>query len=331
MAAPDLANSVRHQSNNILYGLALQHYGAFKIGGFGMRVFFTGGNGKAGRHAVAYLRAQGHRVLNADITNPMVAGQDELQLDLTDAGQVFDAMSAFGDFSDLDAPRPDGPSFDAVVHFAAVPCILLRTDNETFRINTMSTYNVIDAAVKFGIKKVIFASSETTYGVCFAHGEAKPAYIPVDEEHPTVPHDSYAMSKVCNEATARSFQARTGMDIYGLRINNVIEPHEYKEKFPAFVADASLRRRNIFGYIDARDLGHMVDCCLKANGLGYEVFNVANDDSSVAMSSEEVTAKFYAGVEQKRPVTGHATFYANDKAKRLVGFAPQYGWRDSLS
>jgi len=293
-----------------------------------MRVFFTGGMGKAGRHAVAHLRAQGHRVLNADLAVPMVAGNDDLRVDLTDAGEVFNAMCAFGHFTDMDDPPVDGPAFDAVVHFAAIPCIMMRPDNETFQVNTVSTYNVIDAAVKLGIKKVIFASSETTYGICFAKGEMKPDYIPIDEEHPTAPHDSYALSKVCNEATGRAFQGRSGIDIYGLRINNVIEPHEYAENFPAFVADAGLRRRNIFAYIDARDLGHMVECCLQTDGLGYEVFNVSNDDTSVAMPSEEVAQKFYAGVPVKSPVTGHETFYSNAKAKRMLGFQPKHGWRD---
>ena len=222
------------------------------------------------------------------------------------------------------------PRYDAVVHFAAVPAILIRPDNETYRVNTLSTYNVLDAAVKLGIPKVIFASSETTYGVCFADGEVKPKYVPVDEEHPTVPEDSYAMSKVVNEVTARSFQARSGIDVYGLRINNVIEPHEYATKFPAFMEDPSLRRRNIFAYIDARDLGHMVDCCLHTDGLGYEVFNVSNDDTSVGITSAEVRARFYEGVPTTRDMGEYETFYANDKAKRLVGFAPRHSWRDVL-
>ena len=121
----------------------------------------------------------------------------------------------------------------------------------------------------------------------------------------------------------RSFQARSGIDIYGLRINNVIEPHEYAEKFPAFVADPALRRRNIFAYIDARDLGHMVERCLRTDGLGYEVFIVANDDTSVAIPSADVYDRFYAGVERRRELDGFETFYANDKAKQLVGFSPQ--------
>ena len=293
-----------------------------------MRVFFTGGSGKAGKHAIRYLQAQGHTVVNIDQT-PSGLDCSELLVDLTDAGQVFGAMSQFTDFHELDAGT-GVPKFDAVVHFAAVPRVMIGTDGECFRINTLTTYNVIEAAVKLGIPKVIFASSETTYAVCFADGEVKPDYVPVDEEHPTVPHDSYAMSKVCNEATARSFQARTGTDIYGLRINNVIEPHEYAENFPAFMADPALRRRNIFAYIDARDLGHMVDCCLKTDGLGYQVFNVSNDDMSVGITSDEVIARFYEGVEVRRQMRPDETFYANDKAKRMVGFSPKHSWRDVL-
>ncbi|SFS03744.1 NAD-dependent epimerase/dehydratase family protein [Yoonia litorea] len=291
-----------------------------------MRIFFTGGSGKAGKHAIQHLQAQGHQVTNADLV-PSGLDIPELLVDLTDAGQVIGAMSQLSDWPDLDTGVP---KYDAVVHFAAVARILIGTDGECFRQNTISTYNVMEAAVKLGIPKVIFASSETTYGICFAHGEVKPQYVPIDEDHPTIPEDSYAMSKVCNEATARSFQARTGMDIYGLRINNVFEPGDYPALFPDFLADPASRRRNFFAYIDARDLGHMVDCCLKTDGLGYEVFNVSNDDMSVDISSDEVIARFYEGVEVRRDMKPDETFYANDKAKRLVGFRPKHSWRDAM-
>ncbi len=294
-----------------------------------MRIFFTGGNGKAGKHTVQYLRDQGHRVLNADVAAKWEGGNDEVQIDLTDQGQVLSAMSGLVSFDELDLEET--PKFDAVVHFAAVPAITFRPEADIFRNNTLSTYNVIDTATRLGIPKIIFASSETTYGVCFAHGEVKPDYIPVDEEHPTVPHDAYAMSKVCNEVTGRSLQAKTGADIYGLRINNVIEPHEYAEMFPAFMEDPALRRRNIFAYIDVRDLAQMVECCLKTDGLGYEVFNVSNDDCSVAMPSAEIAQTFYKGIDQTREMGEFETFYANDKAKKLVGFKPQHSWRDVLT
>ena len=294
-----------------------------------MRVFFTGGSGKAGKHAITYLQGQGHHVVNADRT-PSGLDVSELLIDLCDAGQVIGAMSQFADFPELEAGT-GVPKYDAVVHFAAVPRVMIGTDGECFRQNTLSTYNVIEAAVKLGIPKVIFASSETTYAVCFVDGELKPDYVPIDEDHPTVPHDSYAMSKVCNEVTGRSFQARSGADIYGLRINNVIEPHEYAQNFPAYMKDPDSRRRNIFAYIDARDLGHMVDCCLKTDGLGYQVFNVANDDMSVGLTSDEVIAQFYQGVPVKRAMRPDETFYANDKAKQMVGFAPKHSWRDVLA
>jgi nucleoside-diphosphate-sugar epimerase len=294
-----------------------------------MRIAFTGGSGKAGRHILPMLAAQGHTVLNLDLVPLHADGVDNLIVDLTDPGQVFSALSGYANFGELE-PGKGVPKFDAVVHFAALARILIQPDCETFRVNTVSTYNVMEAAVKLGIPKVIFASSETTYAICFADGEVKPDYIPVDEEHPTVPHDAYAMSKVANEVTGRSFQARSGIDIYGLRINNVIEPEEYTTAFPAFMADPALRRRNIFAYIDVRDLGQMVERCLATDGLGYEVFNVSNDDLSVGISNDEVRARFYDGVPVKREMTGTDTMYCNRKAKALLGFQPRFSWRDVL-
>lgn len=294
-----------------------------------MRIFFTGGSGKAGRHVVDHLAGQGHRVTNADLVPLRHPTVTDLRVDLTDAGQTYSALAGLAALDELDLPV--APGYDAVVHFAAVPRILLRPDAETYAINVLSTYNVLEAATRLGVPKIVFASSETTYGICFAQGERCPLYVPVDEEHPTVPEDAYAMSKVAAEATARSFHARTGTDVYGLRINNVIEPHEYAELFPPFLADPALRRRNLFAYIDARDLGHLVQRCLETDGLGYEVFNVANADLSVAATTQEIRDRFYDDVEVRRPMGRDETFYAIDKARDLLGFAPRHSWRDVLA
>ena len=293
-----------------------------------MRILFTGGSGKAGRHAVAYLAECGHRIVNVDkipLGHPEV---NDRVADITDAGQMFDVMAAYAGYDELE-PGTGVPAFDAVVHFAAVPRLLMTSDNECYRVNTLGTYNVIDAAVKFGVRKIIFASSETTYGVCFADGERKPEYLPIDEAHPVVPEDSYAMSKVVNEVTAQSFQRRSGFDIYGLRINNVIEPHEYERDFPHYIANPEVRRRNIFAYIDARDLGQMVECCLNTDGLGFQIFNVANDEHSVESSTQELIETYYQGVPAA-DMTPTETFFSNKKAKALLGFQPQYRWRDIL-
>lgn len=294
-----------------------------------MRILFTGGSGKAGKHVVPYLMERGHRVVNADLVPLDYAGVDNLTVDITDSGQVFNALTSYANFDELD-PGTGVPKFDAVVHFAAIPRILLKPDNETFRVNTISTYNVLEAAVKLGIKKIIFASSETTYGVCFADGERKPEYIPLDEQHPVVPEDSYAMSKVVNEVTAKSFHQRSGFDIYGIRINNVIEPHEYVQNFPAYVANPDIRRRNFFAYIDARDLGQMVDLMLHKDGLGFQIFNAANEGHSVALNTSQIIERFYQGVPQASEMGEDETFFSIKKAKNLLGFNPVYNWRDEM-
>ena len=119
------------------------------------------------------------------------------------------------------------------MHFAAIPRVMIVPDNELFRINVMGTYNVIEAAVKLGIRKIIIASSETTYGVIFAEHAARcRAGCRSRRTTTSTRMDSYALSKVVNERTAHAFALRSGFDIYALRIGNVIEPHEYKEMVP---------------------------------------------------------------------------------------------------
>ena len=290
-----------------------------------MRILFTGGTGKAGRDVIPYLVAQGHKVINLDLKPLGLPGVPDIIADITNSGHMFNALNSFTWFDEIENGT-GVPKFDAVVHFAAVPRNYITTEDETFRVNTIGTYAVLEAAVKSGVKKIIFASSETTYGVCFADGVVKPHYLPVDEDHPTVPEDSYAMSKVCNEATGRSWQARSGFDIYALRINNVISPEQYETDFPDWLANPDVRRRNIFAYIDARDLGQMVDCCLKTDGLGYQVFNVSNDDHSVSLTTSEIIKRYYDGLPVKRAMGENETLYTSEKAKRMVGFKPVHNW-----
>ncbi len=290
-----------------------------------MRILFTGGSGKAGRHVIAYLTAQGHRVMNVDkvpLNHPDV---HDLIADITDAGQMYSAMRTYAGFDEMEAGT-GAQTFDAVVHFAAVPRLLLAPDPETYRVNVLGTYNVLEAAVKMGIRKVIVASSETTYGVCFSDGVTDPKVLPLDEDYDIDPMDSYGMSKAVNEVTARSFQRRSGADIYALRIGNVIEPDEY-HRFPGFFADPGVRRRNIFCYIDARDLGQIVDLCLKKDGLGFQVFNATNDTNSVCQPNAELLDRFFPGVPLSREIGPYESLLSNRKIKDVLGFAEQHNWR----
>ncbi|BCH23830.1 NAD-dependent epimerase/dehydratase family protein [Mesorhizobium sp. L-8-3] len=289
------------------------------------KIMFTGGSGKAGRHVVRYLVDRGHQVLNLDVKpldNPKVR---TLITDITDSGQVFNALSSYMGLHEFD-PSLRPQKVDAVVHFAAVPRIMITPDNELFRINALGTYNVIEVAVKLGIPKIVIASSETTYGLVFANEPRDPRYFPLDEEYDVDPMDSYALSKVVNEQTARAFALRTGFDIYALRIGNVIEPHEYG-LFPKWFADPGFRKRIAWSYIDARDLGQITHRAIEKDGLGFQIFNAANDDCSSDLPTRELLERFYPDVPVKRELGEFETLLSNRKVKEMLGFREEHNWR----
>jgi nucleoside-diphosphate-sugar epimerase len=293
------------------------------------RVIVTGGSGLAGKWVVEDLVAHGYEVLNVDRV-PMAKGTARtLITDITDAGQVFNALASTTtakEFDDDIEPKP----IDAVVHFAAIPRILVTTDNEVFRINVMGTYNVLDAAAKLGIKKVIVASSETTYGVVFAHRHRDPVYFPLDEDYPVDPMDSYATSKVINEVTAKAFHARTGADIYCLRIGNVLDPVDY-QKFPTWLKDPALRKRIAWSYIDGRDLATACRLGIEKDGLGFTVMNVAADDVSSDRPVAELLKTYYPNVPVRKQLGEFETLLSNEKLKRLLGWQQAYRWREQVS
>jgi nucleoside-diphosphate-sugar epimerase len=289
------------------------------------RIVFTGGSGKAGRHAVAHLLQKGYAVLNVDLKPLDQPGVNTLVADLTDCGQTFNALTShfgFGGY-DLGAP-PQAP--DAVVHFAAIPRVLLEPDNRTFTANVISTYNVIEAAMKLGVRKVIIASSETTYGVCFAEGDRDYHAFPLEEDYDIDPMDSYGLSKLVNEKTARAFAMRYGADIYALRIGNVIEPHEYAD-FPTYLANPPMRKRNAWSYIDARDLGEIVHLGLQKDGLGFQVFNAVNDTITASLPTPEFLAKYAPNTPVTRPMGPTEAPLSNRKIREVLGFREAHPWR----
>jgi UDP-glucose 4-epimerase len=292
------------------------------------RVVFTGGSGKAGKHALQVLLDYGYQVLNLDtkpLDNPKAR---TLITDITDSGQVFNALTHYTGLHEFDPDLRARP-IDAVVHFAAIPRIMITPDNELYRINVMGTYNIIEAAVKLGIKKIIIASSETTYGVCFAEGEKDFHAFPLEEDYDIDPMDSYGLSKQVNEQTARAFAARFKSDIYALRIGNVIEPHEYG-RFPGFAADPPSRKRNAWSYIDARDLAQIVHLCLQKDGLGFQVFNAVNDTITADQPTAEFLARWCPKVPVTRPLLGSEAPLSNRKAREVLGFKERHNWRNEV-
>ena len=294
------------------------------------RIIFTGGSGRIGRHVVPYLRDRGIEILNLDLTPLDVTGVATIVTDLANGAETYNALTLRFGLADYYSGRGHAP-VDAIVHFAAIPRILLRPDNAMFAANVMSTYNVIEAATALGIRKIIFASSETVYGFCFFEGERPFNSFPIEEDYDPDPTDSYGLSKLVGEKIARSFTSRSGCDVYALRIGGVIEPKDYAERFPGFLANPKTRRRDAWTYIDVRDLGQIIHLCLEKDGMGFQVVNAVNDE----IIANEPTADFLARHEPGTPVTRELAGFegplSNRKARELLGFREEHNWRKYVS
>jgi len=277
-----------------------------------MKVVITGGSGMLGQWVVRHFVEQGDEVVNADVKQPEQPLCRTVIVDLNELGQAYGVLAGA----------------DAVVHLAAIPVAYSHPNEVTFRNNTMSTYNVLEAAAGLGIRKAVIASSESSYGMVFAQQRFAPRYVPVDEAHPQLPQDSYGLSKIVNEQTADMFHQRTGMQIVSLRLGNVIAPEAYA-RFPQFIHDPRQRDRILWSYIDARDAAAACRLAIEAEGLGSVALNLAADDTSMAVPSRELMAAQYPEVDDFRaPLSGHESLLSSDKAKRLLGWQPAHAWRD---
>lgn len=279
-----------------------------------MRVAVTGGNGKLGRNVVRRLRQDGHEVTSLDRAGSREPGFAEV--DLRNYGQVVDVFLGLED-------RHSG--FDAVVHLAAIPAPGLAPDAATFENNMQATYNVFQAARRAGIKKIVYASSETVLGLPF---DVDPPYIPVDEEYPARPESTYSLVKHLEEQMAVQLTRwDPELSITGLRFSNVMDPEDYEE-FPGFDADARLRKWNLWGYIDGRDGAQAVARALEHGTPGFEAFIIANEDTVMSRSSASLAAEVFPGVPVTKDLGEHETLLSIDKAKRLLGYAPEHSWRN---
>ncbi|KMK55319.1 UDP-glucose-4-epimerase [Aspergillus fumigatus Z5] len=230
----------------------------------------------------------------------------------------------------LSEPFPPGlpPTPDAVIHLAGYSRNMLAPDDETFRTNTVSTYNVIEAACKLGIRKIIIASSVTVYGVSFALGDTDYPSFPVDEEVDANPTDTYAIAKVCGERVARGFAGRFGADIYVFRIGRVIAPEEYEQQlFHSYVYEPAKWKPHGWSYTDARDLGRMCDLGLRKSGLGFQIFNATNDTITSTTPTEEFLRKQCPNVPFTRQMGEFEAPLTNAKIKSVLGFQEEHPWR----
>jgi len=282
-----------------------------------MRIAVTGGSGKLGRAVVAALVESGNEVVNLDQAGER--GPLFTRVDLRDYGQVVDALGGIND-------KIGG--FDAVVHLAAIPAPGLASDVATFHNNMLSTYNVFHGAIRAGIRTVVYASSETVLGLPF---DTPPPYIPVDEEYAARPESTYSLVKHLEEQMAIELTRwHDDLKIVGLRFSNVMAPEDYAE-FPSFDADATLRKWNLWGYIDARDGAQAIEKALAWQTTGFDRFIIAAADTVMSRPNSELVAEVFPSVPLARDLSelgDNETLLSIDKARRVLGFEPEHSWRN---
>ncbi|HRB98787.1 MAG TPA: NAD(P)-dependent oxidoreductase [Dermatophilaceae bacterium] len=279
-----------------------------------MRIAVTGGSGKLGRHVVRRLRASGHDVLNLDATGERWTGWTHV--DLRDYGQVADILGgAHGQFAPV----------EAVVHLAAIPAPGLAPDSVTFGNNMTVTFNVLHAAIRQGITRIVMASSETVLGLPF---DTPPPYVPVDEEYAARPESVYSLGKHLEETMAIELTRwHPEVTITALRFSNVMDVEDYAA-FPAYDADPRARNWNLWGYIDGRDGAQAVELALARTGPGFDRFIIASPDTVMKRPNAGLLAEVFPDVEVRGDIGEHTTLLSIDKARRVLGYDPQYTWRD---
>ena len=280
-------------------------------------IIVTGGSGQAGKACVRDLQEHGYDVTSVDLVAPAGGGVRFSRVDLTDFGQTVAALSAI----DERVTKVTG-----VVHLAAIRAPGLAPNHVIFETNTVSTYNVFEAARQLGIKNIVWASSETVLGLPFA---TPPPYVPVDEEYPGRPESAYSLSKLLGEEMAKQFcRWDPELKIIGLRLSNVMDPGDYA-RFPSFQDDATKRKWNLWAYIDARDAAQAFRLALESNLKGAEIFVIANADSVMNRPNEELLNELYPNVPHKRTFGPKETLLSIEKARRVLGYEPRYTWRAS--
>ena len=285
-----------------------------------MRVLVTGALGKVGRAASAALLAAGHRVTGVDLARA-VFERDEpgairyVQADLTDAGAAFAVVRGH----------------DAVVHSAAIPDPLHNPPHEVFANNLMSTFNVLEAAVRWQLPRFVNLSSETVPGFFFAERPFLPDYVPVDEEHPVRPQDPYALAKHFGEQLMDAAVRRSDLRCITIRPSWVMTADNYERNLGPMVRDPAEPSASLWSYIDAEDLADAIVLAVESDLAGHEVFYIASPDNAGGRDLAAAVREAYGDRIEVRPLSRpDASGITCAKAERLLGYRPTRSWRDHL-
>ena len=290
-------------------------------------VIVTGGSGKAGTAIIRDLLAHDYAVMNVDIVPPREQLCHFFKADLADMAATVDAIRrAAGTVDRRRSPLGDA---QAVIHMAGIPAPGLAPDGVTFENNMMSTYNVFSAATLFGLKRVVWASSETVFGLPFTR--TKPRAAPVSEDDVPAPETGYALAKLLCEQMAREMNRwNPATTFVGFRISNIFQELDYAQ-IPSFWSNLDVRQWNLWSWVDSRDVAQAARLALEADVPGAEVFTIAAADTLMTTPSRELMAKAFPNVPLRAGLGEFETLLSIAKARRLLGYEPRHTWRTGSS
>jgi UDP-glucose 4-epimerase len=160
--------------------------------------------------------------------------------------------------------------------------------------------------------------------------DVPPPYIPVDEDYPARPESTYSLVKHLEEQMAIELvRWDPTLKIVALRFSNVMDESDYAA-FPSFDADATLRKWNLWGYIDGRDGAQAVARALDWDGTGFHRFIIAAADTVMSRPNADLVAEVFPGVPVKGDLGLNDTLLSIDKARRVLGYSPAHSWRDAV-
>jgi nucleoside-diphosphate-sugar epimerase len=280
------------------------------------RVLVTGGNGKLGAWVVKELRGHGYDVVSVDRQLPTAPAPDVhyRQVEMGDLGQVIGAAHGR----------------EAIVHLAAIPNPYRHPDEVVFQNNVVATYNALQAAMTVGISRAIIASSVSAYGMAWARPTFPPLFVPLDETHPFLSHEPYALSKETDERTAEMFVRRCGMTVLAYRFHWVTAPGEARRlaTSPDYQPDRGFT--NLWGYIDVRDAARACRLGLEAGISGFHPLNITANDTLRTEPTEHLLDQFLPGIEKRGAFPGTSSSWANGRAREVIGFEPEHSWRTEV-
>lgn len=300
-----------------------------------MRILITGAGGNLGRALTPLMVEQGHTPRLMDL-RPLDTPYDFIQADVRDADAVRQALEGM----------------DAVVHAAALHGIHVGKwkPEDFWAINATGTFHVFEAAREQGVRRVVLCSTMGVYGES-ARPKEEDAWNIVTEDLPLLPGDVYGLSKRLSEEMGAYYGRCWGITTVALRLG-------------MFVPEPNLERygfRLLFGGVDDRDVAQAVLLSLtyeprdastatplwlsNSNGnssSGFDAFNIMADvpfteadARPLRQDTLSVLERYYPGctelfhsrdLEDPSKLIWGRTIWSVDKAKRLLGYHPQYNF-----